>query len=46
MVLTGNPPDYLGGMSTESPGMRYLQASDKYSVQIDGLGVLDCEISQ
>ena len=45
VILTGNPPDMEGGMSTNSPGMRYLQDGDIFSVRIKGLGALTNPIS-
>lgn len=45
VILTGNPPDMEGEMSTNSPGMRYLQDGDIFSVRIKGLGELTNPIS-
>jgi 2-keto-4-pentenoate hydratase/2-oxohepta-3-ene-1,7-dioic acid hydratase in catechol pathway len=44
VVLTGNPPDYMGGMTTSSPGMRYLEHGDTYTVQIANLGKLEITV--
>ena len=38
IVLTGNPPDTMGGMKTSSPGMCFLNNGDNYKVRIHGLG--------
>jgi len=40
VILTGNPPDFSGGMETSSPGMRFLENGDNYTVRIQGLGEL------
>ena len=45
VILTGNPPDMEGGMSTKSSGMRYLKDGDIYSASIEGLGKLTNPIS-
>ena len=41
VVLTGNPPDISGGMTTDSPGMKYLKTGQTYKVRIDGLGEIE-----
>lgn len=40
IILTGNPPDFSGGMQTSSPGMRFIENGDVYTVRIEGLGEL------
>jgi len=40
VILTGNPPDFSGGMKTSSPGMRFIQNGDVYTVRVGGLGEL------
>jgi 2-keto-4-pentenoate hydratase/2-oxohepta-3-ene-1,7-dioic acid hydratase in catechol pathway len=41
IVLTGNPPDISGGMTTDSPGMKYLETGQTYKVRIEGLGEIE-----
>ena len=44
IILTGNPPDYKGGMETTSPGMVFLNNGDIFTVKIKGLGQISNKI--